>query len=65
MINALFKIKDWQKELQQKYSVANLATVLTQRQHNGIIPEKVHKAITVVIQKMLKGMVLDSKPNEY
>ncbi len=55
------EMKDWQKMLQKKPSVGNRIATYAQQRWNRIIPEKVHQGITVVIEKMVKGVLFGVK----
>lgn len=59
--HAYRELKIWQAEVQKKPSAANRLAVFAQQQWNRIIPERVHKAITVVIEKMVKGVLFGAK----
>ncbi|HEX5555820.1 MAG TPA: EcsC family protein [Chitinophagaceae bacterium] len=59
---AAFKeLKSWQKKVQKKASLPSLLADHLQKKWNGLIPEKVHKGITVVIEKMVKSVLFGSK----
>lgn len=47
--------------VQRKPSITNQFTAFAQQRFNRIIPEKVHKGITVVIEKMVKGVLFGAK----
>src|SRR5688500_18817014 len=51
----------WQHKIQKKPSFANKLAKNIQTRINSYIPEKVHKAITVTIQKMVEGVLFGAK----
>ena len=55
------EMKSWQKQVQKKPSFANRLAVFTQQRWNRIIPEKVHRGITMVIEKMVKGVLFGAR----
>lgn len=52
----------WLQKTKKKPSLLNRMTKGTQRSINNLIPEKIHKAITYAIEKMVKGVLTG---NEY
>ncbi|WP_163380597.1 EcsC family protein [Cyclobacterium sp. SYSU L10401] len=52
----------WLQKTKKKPSLLNRVTKGTQRSINNLIPEKIHKAITYAIEKMVKGVLTG---NEY
>ncbi|SHM34501.1 EcsC protein family protein [Cyclobacterium lianum] len=55
-------MQSWLQKSKQKPSLINRMTTGTQRSINNLIPEKIHKAITFAIEKMVKGVLTG---NEY
>ncbi len=55
------EMKAWQKMLQKKPSLSNRITAYAQQRWNRIIPEKVHRGITVVIEKIVKGVLFGAR----
>jgi len=51
----------WQQKIQKKPSFANRLAKNVQTRINNYIPEKVHKAITVTIQKMVEAVLFGAK----
>ena len=51
----------WLAQTKRKPSLMSRITNAAQRKINQIIPEKVHKAITFAIEKMVKGVLFGSK----
>ena len=51
----------WQHKVQKKPSIANRLAKNLQTRMNNFIPEKVHKVITVTIQKMVEGVLFGAK----
>ena len=51
----------WQKEMQRKPTLLNNLSKKIQTKINTWIPEKVHKAITVTIKQMIRGVLLGAK----
>lgn len=60
-IQALNEMQHWQHEMQKSPSLAGRVSKRIQDKLNGIIPEKIHRAITVSIQKMTEGVLFGSK----
>lgn len=58
---AFKELKSWQKKVQKRASLSNAAAAFLQKKLNGIIPEKIHQGITVVMEKMVKGVLFGSK----
>ncbi len=58
---ALAELNVWLKKIRKKPSLMNRLTKSTQRKINQLIPEKIHKAITYAIEKMVKGVLFGSK----
>lgn len=55
------ELKTWQKKVQRRASLSGMAATYLQKKWNSIIPEKIHQGITVVIEKMVKGVLFGSK----
>lgn len=51
----------WQYKMRRKPSLGNRLSKHIQNKINGLIPEKAHNAITVTIEKMVKGVLFGSK----
>lgn len=51
----------WKLKVQQKPSFLNHTAKIIQTRLNKLIPEKVHKAITVAIEKMVKAVLFGAK----
>lgn len=51
----------WQRKIQKKPSFTNQLAKNIQTRINSYIPEKVHKGITVTIQKMVEGVLFGAK----
>lgn len=51
----------WLQQNKKKPSLANRITKGTQRSINNLIPEKVHRAITFAIEKMVKGVIIGNE----
>lgn len=58
---ALFELAEWQKKMQKKPTWVNRITNGLQGKINGIIPEKIHQAITFAIEKMIKATIFGIK----
>ncbi|WP_407428786.1 EcsC family protein [Arcticibacter sp.] len=59
--NAYFLLIDWQQKMQKKPSLTNRIAKGIQNKINNIIPEKVHKVLTVTIEKMIKAVLFGAK----
>ncbi|RSK47148.1 EcsC family protein [Hymenobacter rigui] len=57
---ALTDLHAWQRQMQQKPTLLNRVTRRVQARLNALLPEKVHVAITVAIQKMVQGVLFSS-----
>lgn len=57
---ALTELRYWQRRMQQKPTLLNRVTRRVQARLNALLPEKVHVAITVAIQKMVQGVLFGS-----
>jgi len=52
-----FELKLWQKEMLKRPTIVNWLSKEMQTKINNWIPEKVHKAITVTIKQMIRGVL--------
>ncbi|HVF97923.1 MAG TPA: EcsC family protein [Flavisolibacter sp.] len=59
--NAFAELRLWQKKMQSKPSLLNKLSKKVQVKINSYIPEKVHKAITVTLKQMIKGVLFGAK----
>ena len=55
------ELKAWQKEMVRSPSFLNRISKSMQTKMNSYIPEKVHKAITVTIKQMIRGVLFGAK----
>jgi hypothetical protein len=55
------ELKSWQKQMQHRPSYFNKLSKKLQTKLNSYIPEKFHKAITVTIRQMIKGVLFGAK----
>jgi hypothetical protein len=60
-LNASAELRLWQKKMQSRPSLLNKLSKRLQVKVNSYIPEKVHKAITVAMEKMIKGVLFGAK----
>ena len=51
----------WQKKMLRRPSLANKLSKKLQTKINTWIPEKVHKAITVTLKQMIRGVLFGAK----
>lgn len=58
---ALAELRNWQRSMQQRPSLISRASKKVQDKLNSYIPERVHRAITVAIQKMIEGVLFGSR----
>jgi hypothetical protein len=58
---AYAELSGWLVKIKKKPSLLNRLTKSTQRGINNLIPEKIHKAITYAIEKMVKGVLFGTK----
>jgi uncharacterized protein (DUF697 family) len=58
---AFLLLNDWKQKMQKKPSLTNRIAKGIQNKINNIIPEKVHKVITVTIEKMVKAVLFGAK----
>lgn len=56
-----FELEQWQRKMQRKPSLTNRLSKAIQGKVNSWIPDKVHHAITVAIQKMVELVQFGSK----
>jgi uncharacterized protein (DUF697 family) len=57
----IVELSSWEKKMQKSPSFTDVMSKSVQDKINGIIPEKVHKAITVTIEKMFKAVLFGAK----
>ncbi len=57
----LMELAAWQRKMQKDPSFADRLSKRMQNKINGFIPEKVHKAITVTLEKMFKAVLFGAK----
>lgn len=55
------ELMHWQKEMLRRPSIMNWLSKGVQTRINNWIPEKVHKAITVTIKQMIRGVLFGAK----
>ena len=55
------ELKAWQKKMRNKPSIGDRLSKGMQDRINRIIPEKVHRAITVTIKQMVRGVLFGAK----
>ena len=55
------ELKAWQKKMMRRPSLMNNLSKKIQSKINNWIPEKIHKAITVAIKQMIRGVLLGAK----
>jgi len=58
---AYAELSAWLVKIKKKPSLLNKLTKSTQKGINNLIPEKIHKAITYAIEKMVKGVLFGTK----
>lgn len=56
-LQALAELKIWQKKMLRKPSFTNRLAKKMQAKINGLIPEKIHEAITVTIKQMIRAVL--------
>jgi len=56
-LQALAELKIWQKKMLRKPSFTNRLSKKMQAKINGLIPEKIHEAITVTIKQMIRAVL--------
>jgi uncharacterized protein (DUF697 family) len=54
------ELRAWQQRMQRRPSYWNRFTRVVQIRLNGLIPEKIHEGITVVIKQMVRGVLYGS-----
>ena len=52
--HALFELEAWKKAMLKEPSLTDILSKKIQNRINNVIPDKVHQAITVTIQKMVQ-----------
>jgi hypothetical protein len=55
------ELKSWQKRMQHRPSYFNKLSKKLQAKLNSYLPEKFHKAITIAIRQMIKGVLFGAK----
>lgn len=55
------ELKTWQRKMLRRPSLLNNISKKIQTKINSWIPEKIHKAITVTIKQMIKGVLFGAK----
>jgi hypothetical protein len=55
------QLRTWQKQMQRKPTFFNNFSKKLQTKINSWIPEKVHKAITVTLKQMIRGVLFGAK----
>ncbi|RYD94212.1 MAG: EcsC family protein, partial [Sphingobacteriales bacterium] len=58
---AYIQLEFWQHKMQKKPSLGNRIAKGLQTKINSFIPEKVHAAVTVAIEKMVKGVLFGAQ----
>lgn len=59
--DAVSQLQTWQKKMMRRPSVLNALSKKLQTKINTWIPEKVHRAITVAIKQMIRGVLFGAK----
>jgi len=54
-------LTEWQKQMLRRASLLNKLSKKMQTKINDMIPEKVHKAITVTLKQMIRGVLFGAK----
>ena len=57
----LTELRAWQQRMQRKPSLLNRFTRQVQARLNALLPEKLHRALTAAIQKMVEGVLFGSQ----
>ncbi|MDO7875793.1 EcsC family protein [Hymenobacter sp. ASUV-10] len=57
---AAVELRAWQQRMQRRPSYFGRLTRRLQQRINGLIPERIHQAITVVIKQMVRGVLFGS-----
>lgn len=60
-VSAEKELAVWQRKMLQRPSLFNKLSKRLQTKINGWIPEKVHKAVTIAIKQMIKGVLFGAK----
>jgi hypothetical protein len=55
------ELKAWQRKMSRRPSIMNKVSKKVQVKLNSYIPEKVHRAITVAIKQMIRGVLFGAK----
>jgi hypothetical protein len=55
------EVEHWQRRMSRRPSITNMLSKKIQGRINRVIPEKVHKAITVAIKQMVRGVLFGAK----
>ena len=55
------ELKIWQQKMQRRPSLLNNLSKKMQTKSNSWIPEKVHRAITVTIKQMVRGVLFGAR----
>jgi hypothetical protein len=55
------EMKTWQRMVQRKPRLSHRLTAYLQSKWNGILPEKLHQGLTIIIEKMVKGVLFGAK----
>ena len=55
------ELRAWQKEMQKKPSFFNKMSKRVQTKINSWIPEKIHKAVTVALKQMIRGVLFGAR----
>lgn len=58
---ALKELKAWQRQMRRKPSFLGGVSKTVQTKLNGLIPEKVHQALTAAIREMVKGVLFGAR----
>lgn len=56
-LQALRELKAWQKKMRRKPGLLSKLSKKMQTKLNSLIPDKVHKAVTVTIKQMVRGVL--------
>ena len=56
----LTELRDWETEMLRRPGILNKAAKALQQKINNLIPEKVHKTITTVVENIFKGVLVGS-----
>lgn len=58
---AYYELQNWQKKMMHRPSLFDKVSKKVQTKLNSYIPEKIHKAITVTIKQMIRGVLFGAK----